>query len=194
MLPLCHPSPMFMPRNSGMMDVPPMMVPMVPAVAPPAICSPSNINMCPSITMTNEYDSHLYGRFQHVERDYSQYRHVPFNWYRPPKQRYNVVHEDAAVLTLDGPIPIGDFYRYYIYGEGMDDSDEYDEPSYEQRSIGYQQQSQFEPDFDDDDEERNYSQPMRSYSSYRQPTIPPARNTRPSAYSENRSTPADDDF
>lgn len=89
MSPLCYSSPMFMPRNSGMIGIPPMMVPMLPGPL-------HNINLCPSRTITNEYDSHMYGRFRHVERDDPQYRHTPFDWYRPPEQQHHVVHEDTA--------------------------------------------------------------------------------------------------
>jgi len=204
MLPFCN----FYPIEPGMIGVPPIMVPRLPILPAPIIRPPNNINMCLSTTITNEYDSYMYGRFRHVGRDYPLYRHIPFDWYQPPKQRHNVVHEDAAVLTLDGPVPIGDFYRYYIYGESMNDSDyddeltsyeseEYNEPSYEQRSTGYRRQSREEPEFDDE-EEGNSSillnrQSMRTgnyptYNSNRRTTIPPSN------YSRNRSSPGDDDF
>jgi len=150
------------PRPAGIF--PRAMVPMVPVPVPvpPVVCPPNNINMCLSKTMSYEYDSHIYGRFRHVERDYPHYRHIPFDWYQPPKQRHNVVHEDTAVVTHHGPVPIDEFYRYYIYGESMDDSDsdyyddstsfdsdDYYESSNEERSIGYRRQNRVESDFDD---------------------------------------------
>ncbi|CAF0777579.1 unnamed protein product [Didymodactylos carnosus] len=115
------------------------------------------------------YQSSMYGRFRHVNRSSPSYRHAPFDWYRPPKT-YHVVHEDAAVLTLDGPIPIGDFYKYYIYGgndleDDYDDdyeiADEYDDSysgrpgqtsHYEQQSVGYRRRPNNPIDqYDEDD-------------------------------------------
>ena len=163
--------PMCMPMNPG------MMVPVLPVQPAPMICPPNAMNMCSSSTMTNEYDSHMYGRFRHVGRDHPQYRHVPFEWYRPPKQRHNVIHEDAAVVTLDGPIPLGDFYRYYIYGEDISECDSdvtsYDDKSfYEERSTGYRRQS--------------HTEPARAFPTIRRPINPPVRNIR--------SAGVDDDF
>ena len=123
--------------------------------------------MMSTSTLMSEYDSQMYGRFRHVERDHPKYRHAPFDWYRPPKQCYNIIHEDAAVVTMDGPVPIGDFYRHYIYGDEYDEYDEYEDDdstpydsddydhigdsSYEARSTDYRRYPQRSSDFDDDD-------------------------------------------
>ena len=167
MLPLCDSRAMCMPVCSGMMPAAPAMVPMMPMACAPMMCAPNNLNLFSTTSLMSEYDSKLYGRFRHVEREDPRYRHAPFDWYRPPKQYYNVVHEDAAVVTLDGPVPIGDFYRHYIYGDESDDddydddyydddesdsftSDDYDDvegPSYEPRSLGYRRNPR---DIDDD--------------------------------------------
>lgn len=77
--------------------------------------------------MSNESDSRLYGRFRHVPREQLGYRHTPFDWYRPPQLRYDIVHEDAAVMTLDGPVPMEDYYRYRLYENDLDEYDDYDD-------------------------------------------------------------------
>ena len=201
MLPICDPRAMLMPVNSGMMGAAPAMMPMVAA---PMLCPPNNFNLCSMTSTMSEWDSKLYGRFRHVEREHPLYRHAPFDWYRPPKQRCNIVHEDAAVVTLDGPVPIGDFYRYYIYGDDGDDydddeydyyddddstsflSDEYDDvggSSYEPRSVGYRRNPR-DPDYDDEDPSIRSSIGRENYSS--RPIRPPIRG--------NRILAGDDDF
>jgi len=209
MLPLCNSPAMLMPANSCMMGIQPAMVPMVPMVGAPMLCPPNNFNMFSTTSIMSEFDSKLYGRFRHVEREHPQYRHAPFDWYRPPKQQCNIVHEDAAVVTLDGPVPIGDFYRYYIYGDGMNDdyddddstsfgSEEYDDvggASYEPRSIGYRRNPR---DFDDEDIDPLNRSPMgagnySSLNSSRRTTNPIGR-TRAPLIRGNRTIAGDDDF
>jgi len=195
-----------MPVNSGMMGVQPAMVPMMPMAGSPFLCPPNNFNMFSTTSLMSEFDAQLYGRFRHVERDDPRYRHAPFDWYRPPKQRYNVVHEDAAVVTLDGPVPIGDFYRHYIYGDDMDydydddltsfASDDYDDvvEQYEPRSVGYRRYAR---DFDDEDI-GPLNRPSRGRDNYsslntnRRTTIPTAP-IRPSMRG-TRTIAGDDDF
>lgn len=207
MMPLCDSRAMMMPVNTGMLGATPAMVPMMPMV-----CAPNNINLFSTTSLMSEYDSKMYGRFRHVEREHPRYRHAPFDWYRPPKQYYNVVHEDAAVVTLDGPVPIGDFYRHYIYGDDTDDeydddyyddddsssftSDDYDDaegPSYEPRSVGYRRNAR--ADDDDDDNIGLPRRPLRNSGNYSSlnpnrsgtnPIRPPVRGTRTVA--------GDDDF
>ncbi len=197
MLPSCNSQVMLVPVTSGMTGIQTVMIPVQPA--PPILCPPNHINMCLSTQSTSEYDSRMYGRFRHVGRDHPHYRHAPFDWYRPPKQRHNVVHEDAAVVTLDGPVPIGDFYRHYIYGEGADDyddddstsygSEEYDdiqEPSYGQRNTSYQRQPYLNGEGQQNPSLSSNRQPMETsnYSTLnptRRSTIPPSSN-----YSGNR--------
>ena len=168
--------------------------------------------MFPTMSMTNEYDAQMYGRFRHVERQHPRYRHAPFDWYRPPKQRCNIVHEDAAVVTLDGPVPIGDFYRHYIYGD--DESDEYDDDidsigsgddelneggsRYEPRSSNYRRSSRTEPDLDD--ESLGTNRPGTNTGNYmalnpnRRTSIPQLNPMRPARYQGNRTLAGDDDF
>lgn len=193
MLPFCNSCPI----HRRMIHMPLMMAPMLPmpSVPAPVVCPPSNINMSLSTTVTNEYDSHLYGRFRHIEQDHPSYRHIPFNWYQSPKQRHNVVHEDVAIITLDGPVSLDKYYRSYIYGSNTDDSDsyeseEYDEPLYEQTSTGHRRLSREESDFSDDEEDQQYSR----FNPNRRPIVPPRRYIQPSNYSRNRSLPVDDDF
>jgi hypothetical protein len=192
-----------------MMGVQPAMMPMVPMVGAPMLCQPNNLNMFSTTSIMSEFDSKMYGRFRHVEREDPRYRHAPFDWYRPPKQNYNIVHEDAAVVTLDGPVPIGDFYRYYIYGDDMDDdyddddstsfaSDEYDDiggPSYEPRSAGYRRNPR---DFDDDDIDplNRSSMDPGNYSSLNsnRRTMNPIGTTRRPPIRGNRTIAGDDDF
>jgi hypothetical protein len=131
MLPFCNYYPMY----PGMIGIPPCFMPMMPFPFAP-------FDM--STTMTDEYDSPMYSRFRYVERDHPRYRHAPFDWYQPPKEHHKIVHEDAAVVTVDGPIPVADFYRFYIYGEGSDDDDDLE------GSIGYERNSRSESDFDDE--------------------------------------------
>jgi hypothetical protein len=100
-LPFCNYYPMY-----------PGMIPMMPVPFAP---------MFLSTTMTDEYDSDMYSRFRHVKRDHPRYRHAPFDWYQPPKEHHKIVHEDAAVVTVDGPIPVADFYRFHVYNDGSDD-------------------------------------------------------------------------
>jgi len=207
MLPVCDPRPMCMPMNPCMMGMAPAMVPMVPMAGAPMMCSP---NMMSMTSMMSEYDAQLYGRFRHVEKQYPQYRHAPFDWYRPPKNRHDIIHEDAAVVTLDGPVPIGDFYRHYIYGDYFDDDDdgyddyyddeyEYDDdgsdsfesgryddrfgPSYEPPSTGYRRSARSGPDFDDD---RSMMSGRRDYD-----TI---NRARPGPVRGNRTIAGDNDF
>ena len=214
MMPICDSRAMLMPVNSGMLGASPAMVPMMPMVGTPMVCAPNNMNMFSTTSLMSEYDSKMYGRFRHVEREHPRYRHAPFDWYRPPKQCYNVVHEDAAVVTLDGPVPIGDFYRHYIYGDETDDdyddddyydddsssftSDEYDDvdgPSYEPRSAGYRRNPRADFDDDDDDDIGPPRRPVRGSGNYSSlntsrpgtnPIRPPLRGTRTLA--------GDDDF
>ena len=212
MLPLCDSRAMCMPVCSGMMPAAPAMVPMMPMACAPMVCAPNNFNLFSTTSLMSEYDSKMYGRFRHVEREHPRYRHAPFDWYRPPKQCYNVVHEDAAVVTLDGPVPIGDFYRHYIYGDESDDdydddyyddeesssfsSEDYDDvegPSYEPRSVGYRRNPQ--ADFDDDDDSGPMNRPSRgaNYSSLnrnRSGTNPAQRPT----VRGTRGLAGDDDF
>jgi len=219
MLPVCNQRPMLMPVNTGMIGASPCMVPMMPVTGPPMLCPPNNFNLCSTTTMMGEYDSQMYGRFHHVEREHPRYRHAPFDWYRPPKQPHNVIHEDAAVVTLDGPVPIGDFYRYYIYGDGYDDdeydeyddndstsfaSDEYDdigEPSYEPRSVGYRRYPQRDQDLDDEDNNNRLASNRSSMGTRNYTTLDPNRRSsnrgntnRSSAYRGSRALPGDDDF
>ena len=204
MVPICDPRAMLGPVNSRMLGAVPAMMPMMPMVGGPMMCAPNNFNICSMSSTMSEWDSKLYGRFRHVEREHPLYRHAPFDWYRPPKQCYNVIHEDAAVVTLDGPVPIGDFYRHYIYGDDGDDddyydyyddddsssfaSDEYDDvggSSYEPRSLGYRRNP---PDFDDDedyDPSNRSSIGRRNYSSL---------NSTRSPIRGNRTLAGDDDF
>jgi hypothetical protein len=214
MLPLCDSRAMLMPVNSGMMGAQPAMIPMMPMAPASFLCPPNNFNMFSTTSLMSDYDSQMYGRFRHVEREHPRYRHAPFDWYRPPKQRHNIIHEDAAVLTMDGPVPIGDFYRYYIYGDDMDDdyddddddsasfaSEEYDDlggPSYEPRSIGYRRYARGDRDFDDEDIDplNRSSMGRNNYSSLypnRRTTIPTG-STRPSTFRGNRTLAGDDDF
>ncbi|CAF1276683.1 unnamed protein product [Adineta steineri] len=214
MLPVCNSHSMLMPTNPCMTGVQHVMVPMMPVQPVPIICPPSNVNMCLSTTIPNEYNSQAYGRFRHVERDRPSYRHAPFDWYRPPKHRYDVVHEDAAVVTLDGPMPIGDFYRYHIYGEGTDDydyddsssygteeyDDDLDDSSYDPRGPTHRRQTRSDSYINDDDETIPNlplnQQPIRpsNYSTL----DPNRRNIIPSSssYQRNRSTTGanDNDF
>jgi hypothetical protein len=197
MLPMCQSQPMLVPA------VPPMMVPMVP-VQPAAMLYPPNYaNMCMTTITSNEDDSRRYGRFRHVEREVPSYRHAPFDWYRPPQQRYDIVHEDAAVVTLDGPMPMGDFYRYYIYGEGVDEyddddgassyeSDVYEEiPSYSggrrsRSSFNYGEEASSRPLFN------QWSNSTSGYSTLdptRRSSIPTPAASRPSRFAAR-----DDDF
>ncbi|UJR09131.1 hypothetical protein I4U23_013378 [Adineta vaga] len=210
MLPICSSQPMLMPV------VPQMFVPMVPIQAAPMFCPPNYMNLCSTTTMSSEGDSRMYGRFRHVERELPGYRHAPFDWYRPPKQRFNVIHEDAAVVTLDGPMPIGDFYRHYIYGDDMDDYDydyEYDDDdddggdasSYESeeygntsRNTGSSRRNRNQGNLNYR-EGRNSNIPLNQQSNrtdtystldpIRRRNIPPPSNTR-----RKNSTAGDDDF
>ncbi|CAM4772138.1 unnamed protein product [Rotaria magnacalcarata] len=190
MLPMCDSRAMLMPMGQGMSGMAPAMVPMMPMAGGPMMPMAggpmmpmaggpmyypmNNLNMFSTTSIMSEYDRHMYGRFRHVEREHPQYRHAPFDWYRPPKQRHNIIHEDAAVVTHDGPVPIGDFYRYYIYGDEDDDQDDYDDrdeyyeddehsssfdsddyddtvdPSYEQRAAGYRRNPREAPGFADE--------------------------------------------
>ena len=161
--------------------------------------------------MTNEYDSHMYGRFRHVERENPRYRHAPFDWYRPPKQYYNIVHEDAAVVTNDGPVPIGDFYRYYIYGDdgGYDDydddgddsssfesddfGDDVEQTSYEPRSVGYRRDSRLDLD-PDDLSEASYRPAARTGPYTTLNSARPIPRTQPTRFQGNRTLAGDDDF
>ncbi|CAF1380740.1 unnamed protein product [Adineta steineri] len=219
MLPVCDSRAMLMPVNSGICGAPPVMVPMMPAGGAPLLCAPNNFGLCSTTSIMSEYNAQMYGRFQHVEREHPRYRHAPFDWYRPPKQRHNIVHEDAAVVTLDGPVPIGDFYRHYIYGDGYDDYDDYDDddeyydddddddagsfgsdeyddtvvPSYEPRSIGYRRDPQRGPGSVAD----SYIPSNRSsINSRNYAKLDPTRRTsmRPSNYQRNRSLLADNDM
>ncbi|CAF1345347.1 unnamed protein product [Adineta ricciae] len=195
MLPVCGSQPMLVPV------MPQMLVPMMPVQPAPMCCPPNFMSACLTTTMESVCNSRMYGQFRHVPRELPGYRHAPFDWYRPPKQRFNVIHEDAAVVTLDGPMPIGDFYRYYIYGDDMGDY-EYDD--YEDGS------SYASADYDNisrntinsrqtrsqDDQEERYSNlsPNRAntYSTLdpaRRRAMPPSSN-----YRQNRPTPANDDF
>jgi hypothetical protein len=190
------------------------MVPMMPMASAP-LCPP-NLNMFSTTSMMSEYDSQMYGRFRHVERDHPRYRHAPFDWYRPPKQCYNVVHEDAAVVTLDGPVPIGDFYRYYIYGDDYDDYDDYDDDSssfvseeyddiggssYEPRSVGYRRYGRRDPALDDEGIDADLQIARSSMGRSRYSSLYPNRRTgvpgsttRPPAFRGTRTLAGDDDF
>lgn len=213
MLPLCDSRTTMVPVNSGMMGCAPAMIPMMPMAPAPLMCPP---NMFSTTSMMSEYDSQMYGRFRHVEREHPRYRHAPFDWYRPPKQGHNIVHEDAAVVTLDGPVPIGDFYRHYIYGD-YDDYDDYDdddsdsfeseeyddtlEPPYEQRTAGYQRYPRRGRGLDDDDiiPGRRPYRPSRGSGNYLAPypnrqTGTSRTATRPPAYRGTRTLAGDDDF
>lgn len=198
MLPMCNSQPMCMPMAPNVCSMP-AMVPMVPMVNTPMLCPANMMNLCTTSTMTNEYDSRMYGRFRHVERENPRYRHAPFDWYRPPKQYHHVVHEDAAVVTLDGPVALGDFYRRYIYGEDDDeyddDDDEYDDdqrsssfetdgygdedddgieggdPAYEARSTDYRRGPRRNPYLDDQSDD-----------------VGPAPSTRPGTYTTLNTT------
>jgi hypothetical protein len=211
MLPLCGSPAMLMPVSSGMMGCAPAIIPMMPMASAPMLCPPNNLNMLSTTSIMSEYDSQMYGRFRHVERDHPRYRHAPFDWYRPPKQRYNIVHEDAAVVTLDGPVPLGDFYRYYIYGDDYDDYDDYDdndsasfaseeyddlgESSYEPRSIGYRRYGRGDPAVDDDVSLNRSSMGTGNYSSLypnRRTGIPTGTNRPPMR--GTRTLAGDDDF
>ncbi|UJR37067.1 hypothetical protein I4U23_029772 [Adineta vaga] len=214
MLPMCNSRPLCMPMSSPICGPASSMVPMMPMAPAPMVCSPNVMSMFSTSTLMSEYDAQMYGRFRHVEREHPRYRHAPFDWYRPPKQNCLIIHEDAAVVTMDGPVPIGDFYRHYIYGDDYDDyddddsgtytSEEYDDmdvPSYEARSVGYRRYPQRSSDFDDDDDDaddiharsslngRNYS----TLNPNRRPTTLPNTN-RPSNYRRNRTLAGDDDF
>lgn len=213
MLPLCDSRAMLVPMKSGMPGVSPSMVPMMPMLNAPMMYPANNLNMFSTTTLMSEFDSRLYGRFRHVERENPRYRHAPFDWYRPPKQRYNVVHEDAAVVTNDGPVPIGDFYRYYIYGDGMDESDEYDdsssfdsdeygdtvEPSYEARSADYRRYPRRDPDLDNESIDTDFPATQRSAGATNYSRLNSGRqNTtavnRPPAFRGTRTLAGDDDF
>lgn len=214
MLPLCDPRSMCMPFSYGAPAMgAPAMIPMVPIANAP-ICPPmNNISMFSTTSIMGEYDKHMYGRFRHVDRDDPRYRHAPFDWYRPPKQCCNVIHEDAAVVTHDGPVPIGDFYRYYIYGDDFSDeeddyyedddygdtssfdSDEYDdtiEPSYEQRPQGYHRNPRMAPNFGDNVNPSR--QPMGTHNPT--PMTPNRRGPHPSSTMRPtaRTGPRGDDF
>lgn len=164
------------PIHQRMMYVPPMMVPMgqMPMGPAPVVCPPSNVNMSLSTattTTTDNYDSYIYGRIRHVDRNYPNYRHIPFDWYRPPKQNHNIIHEDAAIITLDGPISLDQFHRGYIHNDiDIIDSDSYDD--YNDSTSYYSDESDF--DDDDDDEEDN-----------RSPIIPSRRIVQFSNYSSD---------
>ena len=215
MLPMCNSQAMCMPMAPSLCPMPAMM-PMVPMASAPMLCTMS--------TMTNEYDARMYGRFRHVEREHPQYRHAPFDWYRPPKQYHHVVHEDAAVVTLDGPVPLGDFYRHYIYGDDYDDeyddeddyddyddqrsslleSDGYDDddddvigrgaPPYEARSVDYRRGARRNPYLDDQSDDLAPS-PARRTGPYT--TLSSTRRPMPAAtpsYRGSRNVAGDDEF
>ncbi|CAF0981630.1 unnamed protein product [Rotaria sp. Silwood1] len=121
--------------------------------------------------MSNKYYSHMYSQCRNIKRDQSHYCHVPFDWYQPPKQGYSIIHEDVAVVTSNGPVPLHEFNRYYIHCKNIkvcndnDDStsfesEEYDdmqESSYEQRSIESQSYTRTESESDDDEENTSSS-------------------------------------
>ncbi|CAF3026082.1 unnamed protein product [Rotaria sp. Silwood2] len=217
MLPICDSRARLVPCNPGMGGVAPAMIPMMPMTGAPALCPMNNANMFSITSLMSEFDSHLYGRFRHVERENPRYRHAPFDWYRPPKQCYNVIHEDAAVVTHDGPVPIGDFYRYYIYGDDTDDddddyddnssslaSDEYGdlvESSFEPRARGYRRDPRRDPDLDDDyvNTRRQLNRPPMGAGNYttlnpNRRTINPASTTRQPNFQGTRALAGDDDF
>ncbi|CAF0849909.1 unnamed protein product [Rotaria sordida] len=212
MLPMCAPRVRLMPCNPRMACVAPAMVPMMPMTGSPAVCPMNKSNMFSITSLMSELDSHLYGRFRHVERENPCYRHAPFDWYRPPKQCCHVIHEDAAVVTHDGPVPIGDFYRYYIYGDNIDDygdsssleSDDYDdlvEPPYNARTRGYQGGFQREPDFYNGNAiaSQRYNRSPMGIGNYttlntNRRTMNPASATRSSNFRGTRTLAGDDDF
>jgi hypothetical protein len=212
MLPMCQSHAMPMSCNHGMMGMSPVMMPMMPMPNAPYMCAPNNMDLFSTTSIMSEYDSHMYGRFRHVEREHPTYRHAPFDWYRPPKQHCHIIHEDAAVVTLDGPVPLGDFYRHYIYGDDMDDYDDYDDDDlssfdsdeyddtiepYEPRPAGYRRYPGEDQDLEDDIGARlpsnrtamgrgNYA----ALNANRRTGVP----TRPSAYRGNRTLAGDDEF
>ena len=207
------PQAMCMPMAPSLCPMP-AMVPMVPIASAPMLCPANPMDFCSMSTMTNEYDARMYGRFRHVEREHPQYRHAPFDWYRPPKQYHHVVHEDAAVVTLDGPVPLGDFYRHYIYGDDYDDeydddddyddqrsslleSDGYDDedddvierraPPYEARSVDYRRGARRNPYLDDQSDDLAPS-PARRTGPYT--TLSSTRRPTPAS----RNVAGDDEF
>ena len=207
-LPLCDPRVMLVPVNPSMIGNVPVMTPMAGSSLP---CPVNNLDMSLTTSLTSKYDSHIYGRFRHVAREDPGYRHAPFDWYRPPKQYYNIVHEDAAVVTHDGPVPIGDFYRYYIYGDevgdnddnspsslGSDEDDNVRQSSYEARTAGYQRSARTSPDLDNEDTESSLprnrlSNNYTTLAPNRRTGIPPP-TTRSSIYRGNRTLTGDDEF
>ena len=213
MLPLCQSNAMPMSCNPGLMGMPPVMVPMMPMGGAPFLCPPNNMNLFSTTSLMSDYDAQLYGRFRHVEREHPSYRHAPFDWYRPPKQHCHIVHEDAAVVTLDGPVPLGDFYRHYIYGDDVDDygddgydddsasfdSDEYDDTidPYEPRTAGYRRYPGSDPDLEDDIDPRfpaNRSAARRGNYTGLNPNRRAGIQTGPSTFRGNRTLAGDDDF
>ncbi|CAF1088707.1 unnamed protein product [Rotaria sp. Silwood1] len=209
MLPICDSRARLMPCNPGMAGVAPAMVPMMPATCAPALCPMNNLNMFSVTSLMSEFDSHLYGRFRHVERDNPRYRHAPFDWYRPPKQNYNVIHEDAAVVTHDGPVPIGDFYRYYIYGDDIDDYDDYssslESDEYgdlvESGPRGYRRDPRRYPDFGDEyiNSNQRLNRPPMGTGNYttlnpNRQAMYPAGATRPPNFRGTRTLAGDDEF
>jgi hypothetical protein len=210
MLPLCDSRAMCMPINVGGFGASPVMMPMMPMAGAPLLYPPNQFNLASMSTVTNEYDSHMYGRFRYVERDDTRYRHAPFDWYRPPKQYHHVVHEDAAVVTADGPVPIGDFYRYYIYGDDDDDdaedslssfdsidNDDDEQGSYEPRRSDYRRDSRLDQDVDNGSYRPQTRQDIYStLNSTRRSRTGPSSGTDNQS-SRNRATgtlAGDDDF
>lgn len=215
MLPMCNPQTPFMvpmcpaiPRATAM----PGMMPMIPIPAVPPVLCPPNMNLLSMTTTTDsEFNANLYGRFRHVERDDFRYRHAPFDWYKPPKSFHNIVHEDAAVVTADGPVPIGDFYRHYIYGEGEDDDssssfensdddgDDDEDGRFTERSSRMNNRRNprrnFDSNFDEDSESFSTRAPTGNYS-----TLNSARRSAPATtnnrakFQGNRLLAGDDEF
>ncbi|CAF3189144.1 unnamed protein product [Rotaria socialis] len=155
MLPQCYIRPMFMPIIPDMVKISPAMLPMMrfPVAAP--------VQSSSSSPMTNEYDSRRHDQYRHAKRDHSRNRHAPFDWYRPPKQGYEIVHEDISVVTSNGPVPFDEFYRQRTHNEHDKDPavyesekkhDDRQESSHEEKNIDSQSENHTESDWDSEEE------------------------------------------
>ncbi|CAF0899940.1 unnamed protein product [Rotaria sordida] len=210
MLPLYNIHPMSMPIHPQIIGISSAITPMMSIPVTPNLCSSNNINAYTSTEISNKYDSHMYDRCQNTRRDQTHHCHVPFDWYELPKQGYNIIYEDVAVITFDRPVPMNDFNRYYIHRKNrkyydhnndsiLDESEDYDD----RQELSYVNRRRYirtESNFDDEEEEENTSSLLNHQSTRTNNyiTLKPNRQktttTSPSSnYQENQSH-IDDDF
>ncbi|CAF1603260.1 unnamed protein product [Rotaria magnacalcarata] len=155
MLPQCYSRRMFMPTIPDIVKIARAMPPMMRFPAAVPIQSSSS-------PMTNEYDSRRHDQYRHVKRDHSRHRHAPFDWYQPPKQGYEIVHEDISVVTSNGPVPFDEFYRQRtnnkhdedptVYDESEKKHDDRQESSHEEKTIDSQSEYYTESDWASEEE------------------------------------------